>query len=87
MSELDEYLTKYITERAVSLEKYVLEAFDSEEKRYLCSETNQDLKNLKFLQDAEIFQETTLISKDSGNYRVFCLTEKGQHFATQLKKN
>lgn len=94
MSQLDEYLTKYITQRSIVLEKYVLEAFDNEDKRVLCMESFQgtilpsdDLKNCEFLRDAEIFSEEIKIHRNGHNcYRVFRLTQKGLRFAEDLKQ-
>jgi hypothetical protein len=95
MSQLDEYLTKYITQRSLVLEKYVLEAFDNENKRLLCMESfqgtilpNEDLKNCEFLRDAEIFSEEIKIHRNGHNcYRVFRLTQKGLKFAEDLKQH
>jgi hypothetical protein len=94
MSQLDEYLTKYITQRSIVLEKYVIEAFDSEDKRVLCMESfqgtillNDDLKNCEFLRDAEIFSEEIKLHRNGHNcYRVFRLTQKGLRFAEDLKR-
>jgi hypothetical protein len=94
MSQLDEYLTKYIAQRSIVLEKYVIEAFDSEDKRLLCMESFQgtilltdDIKNCEFLKDAEIFTEEIKIHRNGHNrYRVFRLTQKGLKFAEDLKQ-
>ncbi len=46
MSGLDEYLTTYITEKAVTLEKYVIDAFNNEDKQLIADQpSNQELKN------------------------------------------
>ncbi|XES76808.1 MAG: hypothetical protein ACBZ72_11620 [Candidatus Bathyarchaeia archaeon] len=93
MSGLDEYLTRYIAERALLLEKYVLNAFDNEEKQFLCpdslneSASDQDIKNCEFLKDAEIFsEETTFVCNGDNRCRVFRLTKKGQDFAEKLRQ-
>jgi hypothetical protein len=93
MSQLDEYLTQYIFERATTLEKYVLKAFDAEDKRVLCIDAvqeaappNQDLKSCRFLTDVEIFTEDATKRHDGHNYRVFHLTQKGSRFAQVLKQ-
>jgi hypothetical protein len=93
MSQLDEYLTQYIFERATTLEKYVLKAFDAEDKRLLCidiQETappNRDVKSCEFLTDAEIFIEDAKLLDETHSYRVFHLTSKGSQLAQKLKKN
>jgi hypothetical protein len=94
MSQLDEYLEKYIVERSVILEKYVLAAFDNENKRLLCMDSfqgtalsSQDLKNCEFLKDADIFTEEEKHFRNGHNgYRVFILTPKGRQIAQALKQ-
>jgi hypothetical protein len=94
MSELDEYLTKYITKRALVLEKIVLTAFDSQEKTFLCQNALEtplsreiEIKNCEFLKDVEIFSENTHQSNGTVQFRVFQLTQKGQGFAEKLKQD
>jgi hypothetical protein len=94
MSQLDEYLEKYIVERSVMLEKYVLAAFNNENKRLLCMDSfqgtalsTQDLKNCEFLKDADIFAEEEKHFRNGHNgYRVFSLTPKGRQIAQALKR-
>jgi hypothetical protein len=94
MSQLDEYLTEYITKRASTLEKYVLEAYDSKDNRILCIEPYQgtflltpDLKDFEFLKDAEILTlDITRVRKGHNRYRVYRLTHKGRKLAEELKQ-
>jgi hypothetical protein len=95
MSQLDEYLTQYIFERATTLEKYVLKAFDAEDKQLLCIDSlqettpsNQDVKICEFLTDAEIFiEDAAKLRDEEHSYRVFHLPPKGSQLAQKLKRN
>ncbi len=95
MPQLDQYLSKYIAEKAVTLEKYVLEASNSKDEHFLCMESfqgtllaTQDLRNCEFLRDADIFTEEVTMLRNGGHnsYRVFRLTPKGRELAEDLKQ-
>jgi hypothetical protein len=48
---------------------------------------SSDLKNCQLLRDAQLFNEDTRISRNGRNtYKVYCLTELGKKFASDLKK-
>jgi hypothetical protein len=92
MSLLDQYLSRYIAEKSLILEKYVLEAFNNKDKHILCLESfqgtimySQDLRNCEFLRDADIFsEEVTMLRNGHNRYRVFRLTPKGRELAEDL---
>ncbi|MGD6810086.1 MAG: hypothetical protein ACQCN3_10355 [Candidatus Bathyarchaeia archaeon] len=95
MLQLEQYLSKYITKKAVTLEKYVLEAFNNKDQQVLCMESfqgtllaTQGLRDCEFLRDANIFTEevTMLRNKGHNSYRVFRLTPKGRELAENLQQ-
>ncbi len=94
MQHLEQYLSMYIAKKAVTLEKYVLEAFNNKDQQVLCMESfqgtiisSQDLRNCEFLRDANIFTEEVMLrNRGHNSYRVFRLTPKGRELAEDLQQ-
>jgi hypothetical protein len=94
MQQLEQYLSSYISKKAATLEKYVLEAFNNKNQQVLCMESfqgtiiaSQDLRNCEFLRDANIFTEEVMLrNRGHNSYRVFRLTPKGREIAENLQQ-
>ncbi len=91
--QFEEYICKFVQERASTLKSYLLAALDSKDQclYYLDSRLgtplpSMDIRNCEFLVDARLFREEVKSTLDGRNkYKLFYLTEIGKEMAQKSK--